>query len=70
MQTKIVLTNEIKFLNIEGNPQITSNKQSIKILHSCGCELNQHFFIGSIEKYPKEQNNRHLNIKFCLKHSN
>jgi hypothetical protein len=68
MQINIVLINEKKFLSIEGNPQITSNKQSIKILHICGCELNQHFLIGTKDKFPKEQNNRHLNIKFCKNH--
>ncbi len=70
MQTNIVLNNETKFLSIEGNPKIISNKQSIKILHSCGCELNQHFLIGSKEKFPKESDNRHLNIKFCTQHEN
>jgi len=61
--------NESKFLSIKGVPKITQNKQSIKIFHSCGCELNQHFLIGSKDKFPKEQENRHLHLKFCLKHN-
>jgi hypothetical protein len=61
--------NESKFLSIEGNPIITTNRQSIKIVHSCGCELNQHFLIGSKEKFPKTQDNRHLHFKFCNSHN-
>ena len=60
MQTNIVLNNETKFLSLQGNPLITSNKQSIKILHYCGCELNQHFIIGSKEKFPKGQQTEDL----------
>jgi len=65
MQTNL---SESKFLSIEGVPTIATNKQSIKINHLCGCELHQHFFIGSKDKFPKEHEKRHLFIKFCDLH--
>jgi len=69
MQINDISKQETKFLNLEGTPQITSNNQSVKILHSCGCELNQHFLIGESGKF-KTEIDRHLNIKFCKNHLN